>query len=106
MQSRYDFMVEGSVRDEVSGSLYPDPLSLNYQNLVAPAKLHVESHLSDEDIIFLWERASRYYGTPEWDDIVLMVNNIPHINLLRNGDSLIFPSEADIKTAFSKESSV
>ena len=105
MQSRYDFMTEGSVKDEISGNYFPDPLSLNYLNMVTPSNYHVESNLSDEDIMFLWERVSRYYGASEWDDIVLMVNNVPHINLLHKGEDLIFPSEADIRIAYSKESS-
>jgi len=105
MHSRYDFMIEGSVKDEVSGNLYPDPLSLNYQDMVLPSEYHVASNLSDDDIMFLWERTSRYYGTPEWDDIVLTLNNVPHINLLNNGEDLVFPSVADIYGAYSKETS-
>ena len=105
MNSRYDFMVEGSVKDEYLDSYYPDPLSLNYHELVLPKNLHVEGNLSDDDIMFLWERVSRYYGTPEWDDIVLMVNNVPHINLLRNGEDLIFPSSDSIISAYGRETS-
>lgn len=106
MNSRYDFMIDGSVKDEITGSYYPDPLSLNYHRLRLPKNLHVEKNLSDDDIMFLWERVSRYYGAPEWDDIVLMVNNVPHINLLENGESLLFPSEESILGAYSKETSV
>lgn len=103
MNSRYNFMTEGSVRDDISGSYYPDTLSLNYHNMVLPKDIHWERDLSDDDIMFLWERVGRYYGTPQWDDIVLMVNNVPHINLLRNGESLIFPDELSIINAYSKE---
>ena len=106
MHSRYDFMIEGTVKDEKSGNYFPDPLSLNYHNMALPRGYHVERNLSDDDIMLLWERVSQYYGAPQWDDIVLMINNVPHINLLRDGESLIFPSEESILAAYSKESSV
>ena len=67
--------------------------------------VHWEESLSDDDIMFLWERVSRYYGSPQWDDIVLMINNIPHINLLKNGEDLLFPSETSIIGSYSKEMS-
>ena len=32
--SRYDFMKDGKVRDEITRSFYPDPLSINYNNFI------------------------------------------------------------------------
>lgn len=98
-------MTEGVVKDEISGNFYPDPLSLNYLKLGIPENYHLEKNLSESDIMFLWERAAQYYGTPEWDDIVLSYNGIPHINLLKEGDSLLFPSEGDITSAYTRENS-
>lgn len=107
MKSRYDFMIDGSVKDSVTGNYYPDPLSLNYLTLsISSGGIKRMNNLSDNDILFLWERVSQYYGEPEWDDIVLTVNNIPHINLLKAGEDLILPSEGSIIRSYQKETSL
>ena len=106
MQSRYNFMTEGSVKDEVSGNFYPDPLSLNYLKMDVPSNYNIEYSISEKNILFFWKMVSKYYGKYELDDIVLMVNNIPHINLLHEGEDIIIPSEDDIQFTYSKDRSV
>lgn len=101
MNSRYDFMREGTVKDEKSGSLYPDPLSLNYLNFDV-TEIPYEDKLTDNKIRLLWLEAQSLYGTACWDDIVLTLNGVPHKNFLRTGDSLHFPSQSDIIKSFER----
>lgn len=101
MNSRYSFMTEGSVADEVSKSAYPDPLSLNYLNLDLRS-VPVRDKMTDSKIIYFWKEAENQYGAPCWDDIVLTVNSVSHKNFLRQGDIVYFPSSSDITTSFNK----
>ena len=100
--SRYDFMTEGTVLDEVSESLYPDPLSLNYLDLKLNSK-PVEATLSDANIAFFWYVAQNVYGIPSWDDMVLTLNGVPHKNFLKIEDKVYFPELSDIKSSFGKQ---
>lgn len=101
-KSRYDFMKDGVVADEITGSFYPDPLSLNYSDF-SMSSVPVKNTMSEKKIIFLWKEAESLYGSPCWDDIVLTLNGIPHKNFLNVGDDLFFPSENDILISFNKE---
>lgn len=100
--SRYDYMVEGAGYDEISESMYPDPLSLNYLDLNISNK-PAELTLRDSDIAFFWYSTQNIYGIPRWDDIVLTLNGVPHKNFLKQGDKIYFPSLSDISSSFGKE---
>lgn len=99
--SRYDYMTQGVTTDEVSGSLYPDPLSLNYNELSLTA-LPEKATLSAQDIIFMWREVEDIYGIASYDDMVLTLNGIPHRNFLTPGHQMYFPSLNDIETSFAK----
>lgn len=99
--SRYDFMTDGKVRDEITRSYYPDPLSLNY-NKFNLSSIPVKDSLNSVKIKFLWKEAEAVYGKPCWDDMVLTLNGIPHKNFIKAGDSLYFPSESNIIGSFDK----
>lgn len=101
MFSRYDFMSDGEVQDE-NGRNYPDPLSLNYLNINLTKK-PIKVVLSESDVVSFWNTTAEVYGDAYFDDIVLTVNGIPHRNFLENGDSILFPSESDIRKSFAKE---
>lgn len=96
-------MIEGSVVDEVSGSAYPDPLSLNYLNFNWGENLPKKDIMRDNKIIFFWKEAEMCYGEAAWDDIVLTLNGVSHRNFLQVGDVIYFPTSADIKKSFKKE---
>lgn len=102
MKSRYDYMSEGVVADEVSDSLYPDPLTLNYLNfkMTSVPKRNV---MSNSKIPFLWVEMENNYGSPELDDIILTLNGCQHKNFLKPGDILYFPEQADIEDSFTKD---
>lgn len=101
-QSRYDFMKEGTVHDEVTGSLYPDPLSMNYLDFNM-TDVPVKDVMTDDKIISFWEEAQLFYGKACWDDVVLTLNGVSHRNFLRSGDKIYFPKEDDIRRSFAKE---
>ncbi len=101
MFSRYDFMTEGVVADEI-GRKYPDPLSLNYLNIKVSSQ-PTAIRLSETDTVSFWNTTSKVYGTSQLDDIVLTINGVPHRNFLKIGDKIYFPSQEDIKRSFTKE---
>lgn len=95
-------MREGVTPDEVTGSYYPDPLSLNFSDFKI-GSLPVRDKMSQTKIMFFWKEANDFYGQPCWDDMVLTLNGIPHKNFLEVGDELYFPVEDDILNSFNKE---
>lgn len=99
--SRYDFMKSGSVQDEVSGSYYPDPLSLNYLEFKMNS-VPYKNTMTDEKIIAFWNEANTLYKVSGYDDIVLTLNGIAHKNFLMPGDVVYFPELQDITGSFAK----
>ena len=51
--SRYDFMSDSKVRDEVTRSFYPDPMSLNYNNITL-SSIPLKDELNSVKIKYLW----------------------------------------------------
>lgn len=99
--SRYDFMTSGVVQDEVTGSYYPDPLSLNYLNFKM-SKIPLKDIMTDSKIIKFWNEAASMYGSAVYDDIVLTLNGVAHKNLLKPNDGVYFPELSDIQSSFTK----
>lgn len=101
MKSRYNFMKASIEEDSVDQNNYPDPLTLNYHEF--ELKEGVEAiELRDVDILQFWNLIHKKYGTAEYDDIVLELNNIPHKNFLNPGDVIYIPSVRDIERSFIK----
>ena len=102
--SRYDFMKEGKVKDEVSGNYYPDPLSLNYLNYFLKAQytndLPVEVKLTENNIRFFLNTVDGVYFAPIYDDIILTLNKYSHKNFLKVGDIIKFPNVSLIESSF------
>lgn len=98
MVSRYQYMSASSVKDENQNN-FPDPLSLNYNNISISKKPDI-IFANEGDIKYLWRTTNKVYGTPALDDVVLTLNGYPHKNFLKEGDPIIFPSADDIRTSF------
>ena len=94
-------MSDSKVRDEVTRSFYPDPMSLNYNNFTL-SSIPLKDELNSVKIKYLWKEAEAVYGKPYWDDVVLTLNGVPHKNFIKSGDSLYFPGESSIKASFDK----
>lgn len=102
--SRYDFMSEGNTADTEDitvGAYYPDPLSLNYLSLKL-SEMPSSEVMTDDKILSFWNTAHEHYGVYGYDDIVLTLNGIPHINFLEPGDKILFPKKDDIEESFNK----
>lgn len=99
--SRYDFMNPGTSYDEISGSYYPDPLSLNYLDLKM-STIPTKDIMTDSKIITFWNEAYRAYGVSNYDDLVLTLNGVAHKNFLMPGDTIYFPKLDDMIKSFAK----
>ena len=99
MRSRYDFMSPGSVVDEVTGNIFPDPISFNYLALKV-SETPQRMVMSETDPMFFWDVVNSIYDKPELDDIILTINGISHKNFLKAGDTVLFPSFSDINNSY------
>jgi hypothetical protein len=99
--SRYDYMEEGTTQDSILGSNYPDPLTLNYNELNLTS-IPKNDDVSSQDIIYFWREAEDMYGIASYDDMVLTLNGIPHKNFLSAGHKVYFPTIDDMESSFQK----
>lgn len=99
--TRYDFMSESKHLDEKSNSYFPDPLTLDYGAFNMTQRPDREV-LTDDNINYFWRTFMSKYGSRDYEDIVLTLNNIPHKNLLEEHSILYFPDLTDVKKSFSK----
>ena len=99
--NRYDFMRESAVVDEKTGTYFPDPLTLDYGSFNMTQRPDRES-LTDDKINYFWRTYMNEYGTRDYEDVVLTLNNTPHKNFLLEFDSIYYPDLSDIKKSFSK----
>lgn len=85
-----------TVRDEITGEHYYDPLtfpiesfSFNYPSVKYP--------LTSKDINRIDIAMSEYYGTPNFDDIVLWLSDIEFIYDAEVGTEIELPKRQDIE---------
>ena len=96
MFSRYSTMKASSVKDYVDQELYPDPLSVNYNN-TQMSKIPKLRTLSDVDIRKFWIFMMKQYETiAEADDVLLTLNGIPYRGMLQAGDSIYLVDISDL----------
>ena len=89
------------VEDEIDQDFFPDPLTLNYHAFELKDGVSAVE-LTDVDILQFWKFIYKHYGTPEYDDIVLSLNNVSHKNFLNPGDVIYIPTREDIERSFKK----
>ena len=100
--SRYDFMESSKTPDEVTGAIYPDPLTLNYNNFELKETVKSDE-MTDDKISSFWHEAEKVYGSAIYDDVVLTLNGVPHKNLLKAGEEIYFPTANDIENSVFQE---
>ena len=93
-ESRYDFMKESKYLDE-SGDYFPDPTTVNYNDIVASNVKPLE--LTELTCEKFWTVLPFLFGKYDYDDILLSTNRIPHRNMLKPGDVLFSPTAEDIR---------
>ena len=99
--NRYDFMSESSVVDEKTGTYFPDPLTLDYGSFTMSQRPD-KVYLVDDKINYFWRTYMEEYGTRDYEDVVLTLNNIPHKNFLMEHSTIYYPDLTDIRKSFSK----
>ncbi len=101
MESRYSFMKQSKYKDE-GGDYFPDPTTLNYNNLEST---HIKSiELTELSCEKFWSILPSVFGVYELDDVLLSINRIPHRNMLKPGDVIFSPSVQEIRDSFTSDS--
>lgn len=96
MFSRYNAMNASIVKDSVDKDSYPDPLSINYNNMTL-TEIPGRADISKVDLDRFWLFMNKKYpGTAEADDILLILNNVPYIGSLTPGEYLYLPIISDL----------
>lgn len=93
--SRYTAMKPSTEVDSKDLESYPDPLSINYDDLTTtevPSVFEMDYSTLQKP----YQVCAALYGNAQYDDIVLSWNEIPHLSKMAAGDLLYFPVLADI----------
>lgn len=111
MITRYDLMEPSSVTD-IDNDSFPDTLSLNYKEILESDEFTTPPLQYDIDEMFInkpYSYVYMYYSSkPEvtvidgkgqvyMDDIILDLNNVKHIDSLREGDRILFPEARELQ---------
>lgn len=89
-------MKDSQVKDAVDQDNYPDPLSINYNNIIL-TELPGRTALTKADIEKFWLFMSRQYkNISETDDVLLIVNDVPYLGMLQPGDYVYLPVVTDL----------
>lgn len=96
-RSRYDVMKKSTEVVDENGEFYFDPLSFPITKFkVTKAPFEVElgiGELSRIDILMY-----RAYGTPQYDDIVMWLNNVGILDDVEPGLTFYLPDRDDIES--------
>jgi len=87
--TRYDYMFEGSSFDPKDDILYPDPLSFNFNSFTfttPPIRYELTEAFIQKPYLF----TNALYNNTSFDDVILTLNNIPHVSEL---DKLLSSNE-------------
>jgi hypothetical protein len=96
MKTRYD-VTPVSDQSNVSGNLYPDVIMMPLDDLtitVTP-KPYI---MTQKDIDRFDCTVNIEYGSPQYDDLVLLFNGIGSIHAITVGQQLLFPDKSDLDT--------
>jgi hypothetical protein len=97
MISRYDLMKPSiTSSDSVDTQAYPDVLSANFGNFnYSQPPFIVQPDFKLQQLPYIITNA--FYNVAAYDDIVLLINNVPHISFVDNFPSLNFPVLTDLQ---------
>jgi hypothetical protein len=120
MITRYNLMKESKVRDSDNES-FPDPLSLNYKEIIEQGtfiqpflKVEIDDSFIEKPYIMVYAYYSSENGVScidgagqiYLDDIILDLNNVKHKDSLLGDETLLFPSSSELSafiSAYSRE---
>ncbi len=95
MGSRYDYMTASKYKDDITGEYFPDPSTLNFNQIESNKVRAVE--LTELTCEKFWTILPYLFNAYDFDDILLSVNRVHHKNFLKPGDLLFSPSRTDIE---------
>lgn len=99
-KNRYLLTKESSVYKDTYGNKYPDIFTFPIKKLKI-TEIPYTYVLTEVDIYRFDLLIYSYYGSPDYDDIVLWYNNIEHISDVLPGTSIELPVKNDIDKFYS-----
>ena len=100
MKSRYDVTIQSDEKNP-SGLFYPDACQFpiaSFKNLYGNKSYTI----NQKDIDRFDQTVSIEYNSAQYDDIVLLINDIEDIHVLVPGDTVNYPDIEDIQQWFIK----
>lgn len=92
--SRYSIMKESQEKD-IDSETYPDVLSVDYSTFKytnPPVIAGIDETMTEK----FYYKCYSFYGEPQWDDVILNLNSVPHISQLYARETLKFPEKNDL----------
>lgn len=110
MITRYN-LLKASKAIDIDNDEFPDPLSLNYREIlktffIPPLQIDIDENFIDLPYLLIYS----YYSTKEnivcsdekgqvfLDDIILDLNNVKHKDALNDGDKIVFPDSSELSS--------
>lgn len=101
MISRYDLMQPSLTATDIDNQVYPDVLTADFGSFVyTQPPFQVQPNDSLQKLPYI--TTNGLYNVAAYEDIVFMINNVPHVSLLDNFTVILFPVLADL-VSFMKE---
>lgn len=103
MANRYQLMDDTSNLDEVGLDTYPDPIVFFqkmelFNQSEPPLQYEVNQMFLQRPYLI----TNALYGKPYYEDIVMMLNDVPYITTIKEGDTLYFPVSGDLNSFLTK----
>jgi len=89
-------MTPSNVQDSLTQEVYPDPLSVDYNDFSfnsAPIQIPLDISFMNRFYILTY----KVYGATYYDDILMNLNNIPHFSKLTEHEIIYTPELTDMQ---------
>ncbi len=115
MKTRYDLM-DSSVVTDTDNEVFPDPLSLNYREILNSKTFNIPMLQYEIDDAFIekpYILTYTYYSTYNekmcsddkgqvfLDDVILDLNNVKHKDAMKTNDMIYFPDPSQLSSFIS-----
>lgn len=95
--TRYDLMKRSETAVDQEGQPYPDPLSFPL-NSFKVRKTPLKYSLTEVDISRIDILMFRAYGTVQYDDMLMWMNNIGILDDVETGQTFYLPERSDLES--------
>lgn len=104
--SRYDLM-EDTPNTDGGTDTYPDCLTFfakleDFAQSEPPLQYEATHLFTSRPYMITYQ----YYGSPTYDDLILLLNNIPYISEVDEGDLVFLPARRDIYSFYTIYSTI